>query len=219
MSLDARSAARADVAAFDPFELPDTLQIADVADPYPYLAEARQRVGAAGVAVADRPRTRRCRRELRRAGVQRRARPRRGARGAPLVDRTGLVGGAAEIMEPGPRRCAHRADEPDHRAHCGGSRRRSGPSSWRRRRGFDLVAVGGRRAARRDRRSGALPTSRGASRSHSRSASSPVSSASPSVTPSGSNAGRSRSSASSCDGTGGSRRTRRCRRTSPSAPW
>ncbi len=43
MSLDARSDARAEVAAFDPFELPDTLQIADVADPYPYLAEARQR--------------------------------------------------------------------------------------------------------------------------------------------------------------------------------
>jgi cytochrome P450 len=30
-------------AEFDPFELPDTLQITDVPDPYPYLAEARRR--------------------------------------------------------------------------------------------------------------------------------------------------------------------------------
>jgi cytochrome P450 len=33
----------ADVGAFDPFELPDTLQLSAVPDPYPYLAAARRR--------------------------------------------------------------------------------------------------------------------------------------------------------------------------------
>lgn len=38
-----QSVAGADSPAFDPFELPDTIQLGGIDDPYPYLAEARRR--------------------------------------------------------------------------------------------------------------------------------------------------------------------------------
>jgi cytochrome P450 len=38
-----QSVAGADPPAFDPFELPDTIQLGGIDDPYPYLAEARRR--------------------------------------------------------------------------------------------------------------------------------------------------------------------------------
>jgi cytochrome P450 len=38
-----RSEARAEAPVFDPFELPDTIQLGGVDDPYPYLADARRR--------------------------------------------------------------------------------------------------------------------------------------------------------------------------------
>ena len=42
-TLAASTVAERDGSSFDPFELPDTLQLGTIADPYPQLAAARQR--------------------------------------------------------------------------------------------------------------------------------------------------------------------------------